>query len=129
MEEGIKNRIILILSLLVIMFIIATASSCNNAYRQKLYRDKEMAARLELEEGIAKSAQEKTVLEERLAAKEKELDEEKLAHQETKNALAKEQSENKSQKEELDKVTKLKEALEENLKEALVTNKPEKSKK
>jgi len=129
MEEGIKNRIILILSVLVIILIIGTVSSCNNTYRQKLSRDKEMAARLELEEGMNKSAQEKTVLEERLAAKEKELDEEKLAYQETKNTLAKEQSEKESLKKELDKVTKLKETLEEDLKEALVTNKPEESKK
>lgn len=129
MEEGIKNRIIFILAILTVIFFIASLNSCSNAYRQKSARDKEMAARLDLEEKTNKFAQEKTIAQEQLNTKDKELEEEKAAHQATKKALVQEQLVNQSLKEELQKVTKLKEALEEDLKEALVKGKSAKSKK
>lgn len=129
MEETIKNRIILVLAILSAIFFIGTINSCSNAYRQKSARDKEMAARLDLEEKMNKFAQEKAATEEKLKAKEKELEEEMAAHQSTKKALVQEQLVNQSLKEELQKVTKLKEALEEDLKEALVQGKSAKSKK
>jgi adenylosuccinate synthase len=129
MEETIKTRIILILSILSIILFIGTISSCGNAYRQKVARDKEMAKRLDLEERMSRFSQEKLAQEEKSRAQEKELEEEKAAHQATKNALVQEQLVNQSLKEELQKVSKLKEALEEDLKEALVTAKSTKSKK
>ena len=128
MEEAIKNRIILILAILTVILFISTISSCSNAYRQKVARDKEMAARLDLDERMNKFSQEKTVLEDKLKAKEKEVEEEKASHEETKKALVQEQLVNQSLKEELQKVTKLKDALEEDLKDAL-TGKSTKSKR
>ena len=88
-----------------------------------------MAARLDLEEKVNKFAQGKATVEENLNTVNKELEEEKAAHQATKKALVQEQLMNQSLKEELQKTTKLKEALEEDLKEALVHAKPTKSKK
>lgn len=129
MEETIKNRIILVLAIFSAILFIAALNSCSNAHRQKAARDKEMAARLDLEERMNKFVQEKVVAEEKLGGKDKELEEEKLAHQSTKKALAQEQLVNQSLKEELQKVTKLKEILEEDLKEALVQGKSTKSKK
>lgn len=128
MEETIKNRIILILTILTVILFISTIGSCSNAYRQKVARDKEMAARLELDEKMNKFSQEKTVLEDKLKAKEKEVEEENASHEETKKALVQEQLVNQSLKEELQKVTKLKDALEEDLKDAL-TGKSTKSKR
>ena len=129
MEESIKNRIILILSILAIILFIGTISSCSNAYRHRFARDKEMAIRLDLEEKMNKFLQEKTILDDKINSIEKELEEERLTHQTTKNALVQEQLVNQSLKEELAKVTKLKEALEEDLKEALVQVKSTKQKR
>jgi hypothetical protein len=129
MEESVKDKVILILSILAIIFFVSTIGSCNNAYRQKVARDKEMGTRLDLEEKMSKVMQERTVIEGKVTAKDKELEEEKAAHQATKKALVQEQLVNQSLKEELQKVTKLKEALEEDLKEALVTSKSTKNKK
>lgn len=123
MEESLKNRIILILSILIAILFIGLINSCNNTYRQKTARDKEMSSRLDLEEKIGKFSQEKSVLEEKLKAKDNELQEEQAVHQATKKALVQEQLVNQSLKDELAKVAKLKEALEEDLKEALVAGK------
>jgi|SRR3989338_317368 len=123
MEEAIKNRVILILAILTAIFFIGTVGSCSNVGRLKIYRDKEMAQRLEAEEKINKFMQDKSVAEEKLNAAIQELAEEKVAHQASKKALLQEQLVNQSLKEELQKLTKLKEALEEDLKEALVSGK------
>lgn len=128
MEEGLKNRVILILSILTLIFFIGTVGSCGNASRLKSSRDKEMATRLDLEEKMSKFAQEKAGIEENLKSANQGLEEEKAAHQATKKALLQEQLVNQSLKEELQKVVKLKEALEEDLKEALVTGKKTKAK-
>lgn len=121
MEESIKNRIILILAISTTIFFIGTIGSCSNVNRQRAARDKEMAARLDLEEKIGKFMQEKTGAEEKLKNLEQELQTEKVAHEATQKALTQEQLVNQSLKEELDKITKLKETLEEDLKEALTT--------
>ncbi len=128
MEEAIKNRIILILAILAMILLIGNIGSCNNAYRQKVARDKEIVKRLDIEEKMNKFSQEKAILEGKAQAKDKELEEEKASHQATKKALVQEQLVNQSLKEELQKVSKLKEALEEDLKEALVSEKSAKTK-
>jgi outer membrane murein-binding lipoprotein Lpp len=129
MEEAIKNRIILILSILSVILFILTIGSCSNAYKQRSGRDKEMVARLDLEEKVAKFSQEKNAMSDKIKAADKELEEGKAAHEVTKKALLQEQLMNQSFKEELAKVTKLKEALEEDLKDALIAiGKPTKPK-
>lgn len=129
MGENIKSQIILILAVLTTIFFIVALGSCNNASRLKNARDKEMSARLDLEEKMSKFPQEKLGLQEKLKEKEKELEEEKASHGASKKALVQEQLVGQSLKEELFKVTKLKETLEEDLKEALVSGKSTKSKK
>ncbi len=128
MEEGFKNRIILILAILTVIFFIGTFGSCNSARRNRVARDREMATRLDLEERMSKFTQDRATIEEKLKSLTQELDEEKAAGEATKKALLQEQLVNQSLKEELQKVTKLKEALEEDLKDALVTGKAAKSK-
>jgi len=120
MEESFKNRIILILGILTVIFFIGTVSSCSNAKRQKVARDKEMAARLDLEEKMNKFGQDKLTLEKKTDALSQELTGEQAAHETTKKALLQEQLVNESLKKEALKLTKLKEKLEEDLKEALV---------
>lgn len=120
MEEGIKNRLILILAILNVIFFVGMVSSCGSALRQKAGYDKEMAKRLEAEEKMGNFSQEMINMEDELVTKAKELEEEKAAYQSAKKALVQQQLVNESLKEEVQKVTKLKDALEEDLKEALV---------
>ena len=106
MEDSLKNRIVIILAILSSVFFFGTLSSCNNAMRQKAGRDKEMAARLLLEEKMNKFSQERSALEEKAKAKEKEVEEAKAALEETKKILVQEQFVNQGLKDELQKVTK-----------------------
>ena len=94
--------------------------------RQKAARDKEMAARLALEEKTSKYAQDKSALEEKAKAKESQVEELTVSLETTKKALIQDQLVNMSLKEELQKVTKLKETLEEELKQALINGKKNK---
>jgi hypothetical protein len=129
MEEDVKNRIILILTITTIIFFLGTVGSCSNAQRLKVSRDKEMMTRLDLEEKMNKFTQEKQTQETQVNTLSEELEEERIAHETTKKALLQEQLVNKSLKEELEKLSKLNETLEEDLKEALVTGKSTKAKK
>jgi uncharacterized protein YaaN involved in tellurite resistance len=129
MEENIKNRLILILAILTLIFFMGSVGSCANAHRQKLARDKEMLTRLDLEEKMSNFVNEKASFEEKIDTLSKELEKKETELQETKKALVQEQLINKSLSEDLEKVTKLKDALEENLKEALVKDKSTKSKR
>ena len=123
MDEALKNRIVIILAILSAVFFFGTLSSCNSAIRQKAARDKEMAARLALEERTSKYAQEKSALEEKAKAKENQVQELQEVLEATKKALIQDQLVSQSLKEELQKVTKLKETLEEELRQALVNGK------
>jgi len=129
MEETLKNRVILMLGLLTVIFFIGTVSSCSNAQRQKVARDKEMAIRLDLEEKMNKFGQAKLALEKKLNTLSQELAEVQAAGETTKKALLQEQLVSESLKKEVLKVTKLKDKLEEDLKEALVTSKSSRSKR
>jgi len=118
MEDVLKNRIVIILAISSSVFFFGTLSSCNSAMRQKSGRDKEMAARLQLEEKVSKFSQERSALEERAKAKEKETEEAKVTLEEAKKILVQEQLVNQSLKDELQKVAKLKEAPATDLKKA-----------
>lgn len=123
MEESIKDRIILILVILAIIFFLGAVGSCSNTSKLKGAKDKELLLRLSAEEDLQKLTQEKKALEEKLKKTEQGLNEEKATHQATKKTLLQEQLVNKSLKEELEKVTRLKEKLEEDLKEVLAAPK------
>lgn len=123
MEDALRGRLILILSILTLIFFIGTIGSCSNTIKMKTSRDKEMATRLDLEEKMNKVGQDRTALETKLNNAMQSLEEEKVAHQATKKALLQEQLVNQSLKEEIQKITKLKDALEEDLKDALIAAK------
>lgn len=121
-----KERMILILSVLVAIFFLGTIGSCSNAHRNKVARDKEMATRLDLEEKAGNFNKEKSALDDKLSSATKDLEKQKEDLQNTKKALLEEQMINKSLNEDLEKITKLKETLEEDLKEALTKGKVKK---
>ncbi|MDD5432766.1 MAG: hypothetical protein PHO70_07275 [Candidatus Omnitrophica bacterium] len=129
MDENAKNKVIIILSVLTVIFFLGSISSCSSSFRNKSERDKEMAKRLDSEEKLNKFNQERITFSDQIKSKDKELEEEKAATQAMKKALVQEQLVNESLKEELEKVTKVKEALEEDLKDALTAKKTTKPKK
>lgn len=120
MEEGIKNRIILILTILVLILFIATINAGLNARRinKELVSQKEM--RFELEKKGDLLLKEKTALEKEKKSLSSQLEKDKEEFEEIKKDLQAEKLMTKVLKAELEKITKLKEKLEEDLKEALV---------
>lgn len=123
MEEEIEKRIILILTILTVIFFLVAVRSCSDVQKYRKAKDKETAFRFEIEDKMNKFLQEKQGYEEKVKNAFLALEEEKAAHQASKKALVQEQLVDQSLKEELEKVTKLKEALEEDLKEALTGSK------
>jgi hypothetical protein len=120
MEEDIRGKLFPILVLLTLVFLISTVKSCSHIQKQKNMKDKEMYARLEAEERLQDV---KKSVEVKLMAKDKELQDEIISHEATKRILDQERSSNKDLKAELDKITKVKEVLEEELKDVLVGSK------
>jgi len=118
MKERLKDPLIMLLFVMCVVFFVGMIGSCSSARGQKVARDKEMAARLDLEEKMDKFAREKTSTEEAVKTLSQALEEEKLAHEATKKVLTQELLINQSLKEELQKLTKIKEALERDLKDA-----------
>jgi hypothetical protein len=80
-----------------------------------------MAQRFDVEEKIVKLSQEKALLTEKLKAQEKESQEDKAALEATKKSLFQEQLVGQTIKDDLQKLTKINEALELKLKESLKT--------
>src|SRR5512136_2428568 len=109
MEESVKNRIILILSVVSVIFFLLSVNSCIGARNQKIALDKEKASSWDLEQRMSKFVQEKKTLDAELDGLTKDLEAEKAGHEITKTSLTQEQMINSSLKEELQKITKLKE--------------------
>jgi DNA repair exonuclease SbcCD ATPase subunit len=122
-EEKLKGRLILILGILNVIFLLLWISSCNDVSKFKNARDKEMNIRLESEQKLDEFGKQKTSLEERINKVQQELSEDRAALEATKKSLVQEQLISKSLKSELEKISRLKEALEEDLKDALVKGK------
>ena len=118
-----KAKPVVVLAILSLSLFVLNIGSCVSSYGQNAARRKEMAQRMDIEEKMVKTNQEKAALLEKLKAKDKESEEENTACQVAKKSLIQEQLVCQNLKDELQKVTKLKEALEENLKEALAANK------
>lgn len=124
MEEGIKSRIILILAILTAIFFVGTLHSCVTSAKLK-----SALSELNKEKAVSWDAEQKmSDLKEQKASADKQLEDAKGEAGAAQKALLQEQLVTNSLKEELEKITRLKEKLEEDLKEALVENKS-KSKK
>lgn len=119
MEEGIKNRIIIILLVSVIILFISTISANLSARKlnKELVNQKDI--KFELEKKFDSVLKEKTALEEEKKSLSTKLEEDKKEFEKVKKDLQAERLMTQALKDELEKMTKLKEKLEENLKEAL----------
>ena len=129
MEESLKNRVIMVLAILALIFFIGMIKSCSDSGRYKINGNNEMRTRIDCEEKLNNFSKEKAAIEKKVNAATEVLEEERVALTAAKKALLQEQLVSQSLKEEIEKITKLKEALEEDLKEALVKIKAEKTKK
>ena len=118
-----QEKPVMMLAILSLGLFVFNIGSCISSYGQNAELKKEMAQRLDTEEKMTRANQEKAALLEKLKIKEKESEEDKAALQATRKALTQEQLVCRNLQDELEKVTKLKEALEGNLKKALADNK------
>lgn len=119
-EDAVKNRIILIIGTLCLIFFFWAIGAHSEIGKYKSNLQEELRKRIEIEEQNAGFAKEKSTLEGNIKQLSSQVEEEKAAHQATKKALVEEQSSNAGLKEEIEKITRLKEALEDDLKEALM---------
>ncbi len=120
MEEDIRGKFFPILVLLTLVFLITTIKSCGSIQKQKNMKDKEMFARLEVEEKLQDVRKGWDL---QLMAKDKELQDEKASHEATKKLLDQERLVSKDLKEGLDKIIKIKEGLEGEIKDVSVNSK------
>lgn len=119
MEDIAKNRVIAILGILVIIFLLLFLGANGNLSRQKNYASERAARVMDLEDKIVQVEKEKSALSEELKNVQTQLGEEKAAHEATKKTLSQEQVAESALKVELERITRLKETLEKDLKAAL----------
>ncbi|MDD4909800.1 MAG: hypothetical protein PHR44_03875 [Candidatus Omnitrophica bacterium] len=122
MEERTKNRVILTLGIIAVFLFIFMLSTCNSSRAQRNIAQREMADRIQLEESMDKLMKEKAALEEELLAREEALTKEKNAHGKTMDELSGLRASYEKIGLELEKTVRLKEALENDLKDALMNS-------
>lgn len=120
MEEGIKNRIIIILSILVVIFFISTISAKINVRRLNKALQNKSDALFESDKKLDLVLKEKATLEEEKKSLLAQLEANSKEFEQIKKDLQVERLMTKALKDELEKMTRLKEKLEEDLKEALM---------
>ncbi|MCG8429556.1 MAG: hypothetical protein MJA29_00055 [Candidatus Omnitrophica bacterium] len=114
-----KNRLVVGLTVATIVLAIITFSCCSIAYRNKVARDKEMMARLALEERMSQLTSRGEAGSSGLEKARSALEAERQAHQATKQALVEEQISSQALREEVERITSQIRVLEEKLQEAL----------
>lgn len=119
-EDAVKNRIILIVSTLCLIFFFWAIGAHSEIGKYKKNMQDEIRKRIEMEEQSTNFLKEKSNLTESIKQLTAQLEEEKAANQATKKALVEEQLMNDSLKQEVEKEARLNQALEEDLKEALM---------
>jgi hypothetical protein len=127
--EVLKNRIVIILGVLNVIFLLIAINSCSQSKRCISVKRSEEIKRYDAEQELNKIAAERSAIEAKLQKTESVLVEEKAAVESTQKTLLQEQLISKALKAELEKMRKLNDALEQDLKNALVSGKTEKPKK
>ena len=127
--EAFKNRVVVILGVLNIIFLLVAVNSCMQGKKCIDVKHKEEILRYDKEQELNKISNEKSAIEEKLRRAETDVTQGKASAETAQKALLQEQLVNKSLKAEIDKLSKLKDALEQDLKNALVSGKSEKPKK
>lgn len=118
MKENLKNKIILALGILIVIFFISSIGSYQEVVKQKKLVSQERDERMELEKRIVSLSDLRADSEQKIKQLQESLNQEKANYQEAMGGLNQEISELKQQ---LETVTKLKERLEEDLGQALIS--------
>jgi hypothetical protein len=118
-----KNKVVLGLALGNVIFLILAASSCNTSYKYKKLRDNEAELRFDSQEKAERTMRERQTVEESLKQANAGLETERGLRQAAEKSLTQQQMVNDSLKTEIEKLRKLKEKLELEIKEALATGK------
>jgi succinate dehydrogenase/fumarate reductase flavoprotein subunit len=126
---NIKNQLVLILGILCVLFLIVAVSSCQEKSRFKKAKEKEINLRFDVEEQLKKVMDEKAAFEAKAKQLAQALEQQKSLAETAQKALVQEQLVNTSLKNEIVKISRLKDALEEDLKNALVAGKTDKNRK
>ena len=123
MEDAAKNRIMMILVIVGLIFFLLWIGANTSLNKQRQLAVSKGALSMDLEEKNARLEKDKSSLTEELKNTQAQLAEEKKRREEVKLALSQEQIAAGVFKVELERLTKLKETLEEDLKEALEAKK------
>jgi septal ring factor EnvC (AmiA/AmiB activator) len=119
--EALKNRVVIVLGIVTVIFFLVAVNSCMQSKKCLDVKHKEEILRYDKEQELNKISNEKNSIEEKLRKLETEMAREKTAAETTQKALLQEQLINKSLKVEIDKLSKSKEALKQELDKALVS--------
>lgn len=119
MEDIARNRLIAILGISAVIFFLLFLGARGNLNRQRNYASEKAARVMDLEDKIVQLEKEKSGCAEDLKNTQAGLSEEKAAHEATKKTLSQEQVAEAALKAELERITRLKETLEKDLKDAL----------
>lgn len=120
-EGGNKNAIVAGISIVGIIFFLLWLNALGNVSKQRKVADSKAALIFELEEKNVKFEKERSRLSEELKSIQTQLKDEKAQHEETKKTLSQEQVAEQALKVELERVTRLKEALEKDFKTGVST--------
>ena len=127
--DVLKNRLAVILGILNVIFLLVAINSCSQNRKIIDVKHKEEIKRYDAEKELNKISSDKLRIEDEMKKLVQETAQEKVDLESAKKALLQEQLINKSLKGELEKLSKLKDALEQDLKNALVSGKSERPKK
>mgnify|MGYP001567477845 FL=1 len=119
MDDKVKGKVTMILSVVALIFFIFWLGAWKELSRQKRLAADKAALSMELEEKNAKLEKEKADLSGQLKDAQVKLSGEKAAHEITKKTLSQEQVAENALKIELERVTRLNEKLENSSKEVL----------
>ncbi len=119
MEEIVKNRIMALLGISAVIFFLLFLGANGNLIRQKNNAAQKSARVMDLENEVVTLEKEKSRLSEDQKKSQAQLAEEQASHASTKEKLSQELVAEQALKVELERVTRLKETLEKDLKEAL----------
>ena len=127
--DVLKNRIVIILGILNVIFLLVAVDSCTKSKKCIDVKRKEEIMRYDAEKELNKVTGDKLAAEDKVHKVEASLAQANSVLETAQKALLQEQLINKSLKSEIEKLSKLNNALEEDLKNALVSGKSEKPKK
>lgn len=127
--DVLKNRLAVILGILNVILLLVAVNSCSQYKKSIDVKGKAEVKSWEWEEKFNKVSGDKLLLEDAMKKFSQEMAQSKADVESAQKALLQEQLINKSLKGELEKLSKLKDALEQDLKNALVSGKSERPKK